>query len=238
MSDAPDEHQPADPTDESTEGRPDARPARTRRRYTGWLPFLCVLSAIAALAAAGISWVTSPLWQPDHVAIGKPRNVGEVPVLPGARSVALVSPNRIEIPRLKSSAPIVQVDVDSSRELEIPEDPHIAGWWRGGAKIGARKGTAIIAGHINYAGVEGALARIGTLNPGDTVYVYGKHNGKATKVKFRITGVRTYQKKALPWREIFDQKSIGRIAIVTCGGPFDASTGNYLDNIVAFAVPA
>jgi hypothetical protein len=24
---------------------------------------------------------------------------------------------------------------------------------------------------------------------------------------------------------------------VTCGGPFDASTGNYLDNIVVFAVP-
>jgi hypothetical protein len=29
----------------------------------------------------------------------------------------------------------------------------------------------------------------------------------------------------------------GRLVLVTCGGPFDASTGNYLDNIVAFAVP-
>jgi hypothetical protein len=28
------------------------------------------------------------------------------------------------------------------------------------------------------------------------------------------------------------------VALVTCGGPFDAATGNYLDNIVAFAVPA
>jgi hypothetical protein len=57
-------------------------------------------------------------------------------------------------------------------------------------------------------------------------------------VKFAITGVRTYHKTALPYKEIFDQKSVGRLAIVTCGGPFDAQTGNYLENIVAFAVPA
>ena len=64
------------------------------------------------------------------------------------------------------------------------------------------------------------------------------HDGKRHEVRFKITGVRTYRKTRLPYKEIFDQKSVGRIAIVTCGGPFDASTGNYLDNIVAFAVPA
>jgi hypothetical protein len=40
----------------------------------------------------------------------------------------------------------------------------------------------------------------------------------------------------LPYKKIFDQHAPGRLAIVTCGGPFDASTGNYEDNIVAFAV--
>jgi len=95
----------------------------------------------------------------------------------------------------------------------------------------------VLAGHINYAGVEGSLARIGTLDPGDVVYVRGLHKGKRTTVRFKITGVRTYQKTALPYRQIFDQSTVGRLAIVTCGGPFDASTGNYLDNIVAYAVP-
>jgi hypothetical protein len=56
-------------------------------------------------------------------------------------------------------------------------------------------------------------------------------------VRIKITGVRTYTKKALPYKEIFNQNSVGRLAIVTCGGPFDASTGHYLDNIVAYAVP-
>jgi hypothetical protein len=29
-----------------------------------------------------------------------------------------------------------------------------------------------------------------------------------------------------------------RLVIVSCGGPFDATTGHYLDNIVAYAAPA
>jgi hypothetical protein len=68
--------------------------------------------------------------------------------------------------------------------------------------------------------------------------VYGKRQHKEVGLKFLITGVRTYDKTALPYKEIFDQNSVGRLAIVTCGGAFDPSTGNYLDNIVAFAVPA
>jgi len=114
----------------------------------------------------------------------------------------------------------------------------VVGWWGGGAKPGARQGTAILAGHINYAGVTGELAKIGSLDPGDTVYVYGRRAGHEVRLKFLITGVRTYDKTALPYQEIFDQRSVGRLAIVTCGGAFNPITGNYLDNIVAFAVPA
>ena len=126
----------------------------------------------------------------------------------------------------------------ASGALDVPLNPKTVGWWNGGAKPGAKKGTAILDGHINFQGVDGVLSRIGTLDPGDTVYIDGLHNGRKTRLKFSITGVRTYDKKGLPYKQIFDQTSVGRLAIVTCGGPFDAQTGNYLDNIVAFAVPA
>ena len=66
-----------------------------------------------------------------------------------------------------------------------------------GAKPGAKSGTAILAGHINYAGVTGSMAHIGTLNPGDMVYVFGTHNAdNRTEVRFTVTGVRTYHKTA------------------------------------------
>ncbi len=213
-----------------------AAPRGGTSAYAGWLPFLCVLAAIVLVAGSAITWVTSPNWG-RHEITAAPRNVGKVPTVPGVL-VALVSPNMIEIPKLKQKAPIVHVSTLPDGELDIPLNPKVVGWWDAGAKPGAHKGTAILAGHINYSGVQGALARIDTLNPGDRIYIDGVNAGKKTRVPFKITGVRTYDKKALPYKQIFDKTSVGRVAIVTCGGPFDARTGNYLDNIVAFAVPA
>jgi hypothetical protein len=211
--------------------------------YTGWVPFACAIAAVMMMSLAGITWVTSPYW--GHNPQARARNVGIIPTtLPTQRpaqvvAADIVSPNRIVIPKLKANAPIVKVGTTADQELEVPLDPHTVGWWKYGAKPGAATGTAILAGHINYAGVTGSMAQIGKLNPGDEVDVFGTQNAdNRHEVKFTVTGVRTYHKTRLPYQQIFDQKSIGRIAIVTCGGPFDASTGNYLDNIVVFAVPA
>lgn len=212
-------------------GRPRAR------RHTGWIPFLLIMASILAVTGGAVTWVLSPNWHRSHDAAV--RNVGEIPTSGGpVLASMLISPVRIEIPRLHAVAPIVQVATLPNNELDVPLNPKIVGWWDRGAKPGAKRGTAILDGHINYAGVKGVLADIGTLDPGDLVYVYGMHGRTHTKVRFKITGVRTYSKTTLPYKEIFDQKSVGRLAIVTCGGPFDASTGNYRDNIVAFAVPA
>ena len=216
-------------------------------QVTGWVPVACLIAALMTVGVAGITWATFP---PDNPQ-AKARNVGTIPTggavpssIPAASSPTpspvadVVSPNRIDIPKLRTSAPIVKVGTTADRELEVPQDPATVGWWRYGAKPGARVGTAILAGHINYAGVKGAMADIGQLNPGDEVDVYGVQNADHRHlVKFSVTGVRTYHKSRLPYAQIFDQKSVGRIVIVTCGGPFDASTGNYRDNIVFFAVP-
>jgi hypothetical protein len=219
--------------------------------HAGWVPFACAIASLVAVAFAGITWLTSPYW--GHNAQAKARNVGSIPTrsappgtagrsggrTSGPSPVAdIVAPNRIEIPKLRANAPIVDVGTTPDGEMEIPTDPAKVGWWQYGAKPGAGEGTAILAGHINFHGVTGSMAEIGKLDPGDEVDVYGKQNvDQQHLVRFAVTGVRTYHKTALPYRELFDQHSIGRIVIVTCGGPFDASTGNYLDNIVVFAVP-
>lgn len=192
------------------------------------------------ISLAGITWISSPHWgntPPTAV-----RNVGHVPTARSPHTnpsavADIVYPNRIEIPKIHANAPIVPVGTTNG-ELVVPLDPRTVGWWRYGAKPGATVGSAILAGHINYAGVTGSMAEIGRLSPGDRIFVFGKQNAdRRHEVEFTVTGVRTYHKTHLPYKQIFDQKSVGRIVIVTCGGPFDASTGNYLDNIVVFAVP-
>ena len=208
-------------------------------RYVGWLPFACAIVATLVIGVAGVTWLNSPYWGRNPQA--QARAVGTIPTTSPATTatpVPAIDPNRIEIPKLKETAPIVSVATTSDGELDVPLNPKKVGWWRYGARPGASKGTAILAGHVNYAGVSGSMAHIGKLKPGDQVNVYGKQNANnQTEVRFRVTGVRTYHKTTLPYKQIFDQKSIGRIVIVTCGGPFDASTGSYLDNIVVYAVP-
>lgn len=208
--------------------------------YDGWVPFLCVLGAIALLATSAITWVTAPNWG-LHNTIAAPRTVGTVPfdkaspVDAKAPDVS-VSPYSIDVPAIKAQAPILEIGTTADRELEPPQDPTEVGWWKYGAKPGAAIGTAIITGHINYNGVAGALGEIGRLNPGDKIIVHGMRGGKQATLTFTVTGVQTYSKKKLPWAQIFDQQVAGRLALVTCGGPFDASTGNYLDNIITYGV--
>ena len=52
-----------------------------------------------------------------------------------------------------------------------------------------------------------------------------------------VRAVRAYAKAALPSTAVFGQRVTPRLVIITCGGPFDAATGHYLDNIVAWAAP-
>ena len=207
------------------------------------LPLVCVLAVIVLVGLATLTWNTSPYYgrtdaKPPAV------DVGTVPTRPSStlslgtvRSV-LVSPKRIVIPKLSAKAPIIKVGTTPDGQLDVPLNPRVVGWWSPGKKPGSPTGTAILAGHINYAGVTGTLSAIGTLKPGDVVRIYGIDAGHKAEVTFHVTGVRTYHKTTLPYQQIFDQSGAGRVAIVTCGGPFDASTGNYLDNVVAYAVPA
>lgn len=226
------------------------RAARRRAIRLAVVPIGCILGLVMTLSVGGILWHTSPSF--GHSAKAQTRNVGSVPNsvaepatttsgTPGtapANSGAL-SPMRIDIPKLHASAPITNVGTTPDLELDVPLNPHVVGWWSPGAKPGAKRGTAVFAGHINYAGVTGTFSDIGKLGPGDKIMIHGKFDStKEQNDTFIVAAVRTYHKTSLPYQQIFDQDVAGRIALVTCGGPFDQATGNYLDNIVVYAVPA
>jgi hypothetical protein len=52
---------------------------------------------------------------------------------------------------------------------------------------------------------------------------------------YRVTSVRTYAKRRLPL-SLFSRNGPARLVLVTCGGPFDRSTGHYPLNVVVTAV--
>ncbi|MGH9243923.1 MAG: class F sortase [Acidimicrobiales bacterium] len=163
---------------------------------------------------------------PDGLPLGEPA---------AAPPTNEVPPERIRLPSLGVDAPVVPVAVEPNGTLQIPPDPQSVGWWAEGAQPGAGRGTAVLAGHVNSARQgPGALANLNELRPGDTVVIVG--GGR--ELKFSVEAVRQYPKHELPATEAFSQEVDGRLAIVSCGGQFDPTTRHYLDNIIAYAIPA
>ena len=47
-----------------------------------------------------------------------------------------------------------------------------------------------------------------------------------------------YRKTTIPLDRYFARDGAPRLTLITCGGPFDRTTGHYRDNVVVTAVPA
>src|SRR5262249_35544342 len=128
----------------------------------------------------------------------------------------------------------------------IPDKVSEVAWWNGvyespsgtvNEKVAAPgdPGVALLAGHVNSAVQgQGALYRLGDARTGTEITVYGQ-DGQVPP--WKVTHGQTVLKSALP-DELFVNTGSPQLAIVSCGGPFDSGTGHYLDNVIAWAIPA
>jgi len=141
-------------------------------------------------------------------------------------------PVRIDVPTLGVSAPVVPVAVRGDGELTVPEDPRVVGWWAAG---GGPDATLVLDGHVDTAAAgPGALFHLRDLPPGAAIGLATSDSGVLT---YTVTAVRTYPKAELP-PDVFRPAAAPRLVIVTCGGHFNRTTRQYIDNIVAYAEPA
>ncbi len=203
---------------------------------------LPVLLALAALLIGTGCWQLTHRGGPRPVTIASP-NWGDpdqpVPISkrePEAKPVRAAGPvpagSTLTLTRLALRAPIVPVTV-SGGVMSVPRDPRTLGWWAGGANPGASSGSAVIVGHVNYAGIAGVLGRLPQTRLGDEI-VLTEHQ---LRLRYRITAVRSYAKTSGIPADAFSATGPPRLVLITCGGAFDPNTGNYLDNLVAYAEP-
>jgi hypothetical protein len=52
---------------------------------------------------------------------------------------------------------------------------------------------------------------------------------------FTVDGVQKVVKSAFPRAAVYGNVSFPSLRLVTCGGPFDTTTRQYLDNVVVYA---
>jgi hypothetical protein len=158
---------------------------------------------------------------------------GYVPVST-ARPLARSVPRQLWIPKLKVWAHIEALGLGPGGAVAVPSlsTPFLTGWFDRGPAPGQR-GTAAIFGHVDSQKVGPAVFyELGTLRPGDLVYVTLEDRDVAI---FRVYAIAMYPKAEFPTALVYRYTRWPGLRLITCGGAFDARTRHYLSNVVVFA---
>ncbi|BBH70623.1 class F sortase [Actinoplanes sp. OR16] len=166
-----------------------------------------------------------------------PAQAPAVPIADGALpTIDTRAPTRLRIPALDLDAAVEAVGIEpSTGDFAVPPSVDRVGWYRYGPGFAADAGSIVIAGHVDSAADgKGAFFRLGALENGDTITLVGAGGQER---EFRVVARERYRKTAIPLPEYFARDGATRLTLITCGGPFDARTRHYRDNVVVTATP-
>ncbi|MFG3601773.1 class F sortase [Micromonospora chersina] len=186
------------------------------------------VGAEEAAALAGATPAATPTATGDPTV---PVNAGTLPA-----AGATVPPVGLRIPPIGVTATVDPVGINRrTDEFEVPPSVDRVGWYRYGPGLEAGTGSVVIAGHVDSADQgRGAFFRLRELDRGDTLTVTGADGRERT---YRVVAREEYAKTRIPLERYFARDGSPRLTLITCGGPFDAKTRHYRDNIVVTAVP-
>jgi hypothetical protein len=207
---------------------------RSKPMRIGKVGFYAFQETIASRQA--VRGATTVCAEEAETALGRPEIItgrGDHPR--AVRVAAADSPQRVTIDGLGIDAPVDPIGIDLRQGvLGVSKDIARVGWWRDGAAPGDAHGAVLLAGHVDSAARgAGALYALKTAHAGGRVEL--ALPGGRTRA-YRVQSVRRVLKAKLPAR-VFSKRGPARLVIVTCGGPFDAATGHYRDNIILTATP-
>jgi LPXTG-site transpeptidase (sortase) family protein len=138
-------------------------------------------------------------------------------------------PKKIRITKINVDAYVQKAGVDQNKQVAVPDNVHLAGWFSDSQKPG-QKGLAIIAGHVSGRTTDGVFKQLGNLAKGDEFEIeLGNGDIKRYKV------IETNQvKEADSAGILFSQnpKVKSQVNLITCGGQFDDSSDQYEDRII------
>ena len=202
-----------------------------------------LLSALAAvfiaagLALAGVATQAIRVGHAPDSSVTVPRGVSaSVPAqasTEGITALAWSVPVRVIIPAISVNAPLTQVGLTKDRAVQTPplNDHNLAGWYKYSVTPG-QAGSSLIVGHVDSYTGPSVFFRLKELRKGDTVQV---RRADGHLVTFTVDGVQVASKTAFPTQAVYQNTGYPSLRLVTCGGPFDYSSGHYLDNIIVYA---
>lgn len=138
-------------------------------------------------------------------------------------------PKRIIIPSLGINGYIQQVGVDQNKQVAVPNNIHMAGWFASTVRPG-QKGLSIIDGHVDGHREAGIFKNLVRLKPGDQLTV---ELGGGQTLKYAVKTVSSID-TAEAANALFSQdpQTTSQLNLITCGGTFDTKAKAYTKRVV------
>jgi hypothetical protein len=203
-----------------------------------------VVGALVGLdgdAAVQVGTAPPTASSPPPVPSGAPEAVPAVPVVPAtpppvADGASPTAPVRVAVAAHGIDVAVDPVGVAADGQMEIPPLAERGGWYRFGADPGDPAGTTVVAAHVDSvaSGGTGPFVRLVEVRPGDAVEVTLADGSTRA---YAVDRVEQLPKSQARWPDVFTRDGPPRLALVTCGGTFDAGTRHYRDNVLVIAAP-
>jgi hypothetical protein len=197
-----------------------------------WPAITAVAAALGVVVAVALFLVFTPK-APEQIA--PPSAPATSATSTGAETtegLPAAKPASLTIPAIGVRAEsITDLGLTDRGELEVPGDATTVGWFTGAPSPG-EVGPAVLAAHVDYKHVPGAFSKLKELRPGEQASV-GRADGRTAV--FTVYRVDRYAKAEFPTGQVYGDTAEPELRLITCGGAFDRSSGNYLDNVVAYA---
>ncbi|MEU4425811.1 class F sortase [Actinoplanes sp. NPDC024001] len=142
-------------------------------------------------------------------------------------------PERLEIPSLDVSAPILEVGLANDGSVDVPplKRHNEAGWFDGGPTPG-QFGPALIVGHADTRTGPSVFHDLHRMRPGQEIEVTRADGSLAI---FEVNSVETFDKDRLPVDRVYGDYSRPSLRLMTCGGKWLGGREGYADNVIVFA---
>lgn len=178
-------------------------------------------------------WLLPQVDRASSEAVGSTSPVESVRVHPrpsGSTVPSPATPARLEIPTIGVTTRLVRLGLMPDHTVEVPRNPHRAGWFHRGPAPG-RRGSAVILGHVDSPAGPAVFARLQELRPGDEVTI---RRDDGSKLRFVVTEAVLYPNADFPAHRVYAARGGRRLNLVTCGGTYDSARGGYQSNLVVY----
>ena len=208
-------------------------------RSTGSRRGFLIALIVALLAALAVLALTLGGHRDPGTAQPPPAQPVEVAPVPEASSQDALAalpksdPVSIDIPKIDAHSSLVPLGLNPDNTVQVPPvtTPLQAGWYTYAPTPG-ETGPAVVLGHVDGNHQKGIFFRLKELAAGDRVSIARKDG---TTAVFVVTKVHQVPKKDFEREGVYDDTAGPELRLITCGGVFDRSARNYVDNIVVYA---